>query len=125
MVIEKSKELLEKLYRTNYRQVPDFGMDTMSEMLIQIITNECKSTILTSDEEGNIQPRRYESDIIKENLHQIVRQLILNGGTIPKEVMNICISECYECIANRVETSYINYIFFKIYFSFFFGINIV
>lgn len=88
MVIEKSKELLEKLYRTNYRQVPDFGMDTMSEMLIQIITNECKSTILTSDEEGNIQPRRYESDIIKENLHQIVRQLILNGGTIPKEVMN-------------------------------------
>lgn len=88
MILEKSKELLEKLQRTNYRQVPDFGMDTESEMLIRIITNECKSTILTSDQEGNIQSRRYESDIIKENLHQIVRQLILNGGTIPKEVMN-------------------------------------
>ncbi|MGN1297471.1 MAG: Fic family protein [Clostridia bacterium] len=88
MIIEKSKELLEKLRRNNYRQVPDFGMDTESEMLIRIITNECKSTILASDKQGNIQPRRYESDVIKENLHQIVRQLILNGGTIPKEVMN-------------------------------------
>lgn len=88
MIIEKSKELLEKLRRNNYRQVPDFGMDTESEMLICIITNECKSTILASDKQGNIQPRRYESDVIKENLHQIVRQLILNGGTIPKEVMN-------------------------------------
>lgn len=88
MVIEKSKELLEKLHRTNYRQVPDFGMDTVSEEIIRIITNECKSTILTSDQQGNIQSKRYESDIIKENLHQIVRQLILNCGTIPKEVMN-------------------------------------
>lgn len=88
MILEKSKELLEKLRRTNYRQVRDFGMDTESEMLIRIITNECKSTILASDKQGNIQPRRYESDIIKENVHQIVRQLILNGGTIPKEVMN-------------------------------------
>lgn len=88
MIIEKSKELLEKLRRNNYRQVPDFGMDTESEMLIRIITNECKSTILASDKQGNIQPRRYGSDVIKENLHQIVRQLILNGGTIPKEVMN-------------------------------------
>lgn len=88
MIIEKSKELLEKLRRNNYRQVPDFGMDTESEMLIRIITNECKSTILASDKQGNIQPKRYGSDVIKENLHQIVRQLILNGGTIPKEVMN-------------------------------------
>lgn len=35
-----------------------------------------------------MQPVRYESDIIKENLHQIIRQLILNAGNIPKEVMN-------------------------------------
>ena len=76
MIIQKSKELLEKLRRTNYKQIPDF------------ISNECKSTILASDKQGNIQPRRYESDVIKENVHQIVRQLILNGGTIPKEVMN-------------------------------------
>ena len=88
MVIEKSKELLEKLHRTNYKQVPDFGMDTMSETLIRIITNECKSTVVTSDEEGNIQSKKYESDIIKENLHQVIRQLILNGRTIPKKVMN-------------------------------------
>ena len=57
-------------------------------MIIDIITNECKSTILDSNKQGNIQAKRYESDIIKENLHQVVRQLILNGGTIPKEVMN-------------------------------------
>ena len=88
MIIEKSKELLEKLRRTNYRQVPDFGMDEESEMIIKIIVNECKSTILFSDQTGNIQWKRYESDIIKDNLHQIVRQLILNGGTIPKEAMN-------------------------------------
>ena len=27
MIIEKSKELLEKLRRTNYKRIPDFGMD--------------------------------------------------------------------------------------------------
>lgn len=88
MIVQKSKELLEKLRKSNYRQIPDFGMDQESEMIIDIITNECKSTILDSNKQGNIQAKRYESDIIKENLHQVVRQLILNGGTIPKEVMN-------------------------------------
>lgn len=88
MIIEKSKELLEKLRKMNYRQKPDFGMDTESEMIIRNIINECKSTILNYDAEGNIESQRYESNIIKENLHQIVRILILNGGIIPKEVMS-------------------------------------
>ncbi len=87
IIQEKSKELLKKLRKTNYRQLPDIGMDTVSEKIIEIISNECKSTLLTTDDTGNLQSRRYESDIIKENLHQIIRQLILNGGTIPKEVM--------------------------------------
>ena len=88
MILKKSKQLLEKLRRLNYRQIPDFGMDEISEMIISVIANECKSTVLTADEHGNLQSTRYESDIIKENLHQIVRQLIMNSGTIPKEVMN-------------------------------------
>lgn len=88
IIIEKSKELLDKLRMTNYRRLPDIGMDTVSEKLIEIITNECKSTMITTDEMGNMQSRRYESDIIRDNLHQIIRQLILNGGTIPKEIMN-------------------------------------
>ena len=31
MIIEKSKELLEKLRRTNYKRIPDFGMDEESD----------------------------------------------------------------------------------------------
>lgn len=88
MIVEKSKDLLRKLRTTNYRQLPDIGMDTISERIIEIIANECKSTVIAYDNNGSLRPRRYESDIIKENLHQIIRQLILNGGTIPKEVMN-------------------------------------
>ena len=37
MIIEKSKELLEKLRRTNYKRIPDFGMDEESEMIIKVI----------------------------------------------------------------------------------------
>ncbi len=88
MILEKANELLGKLRTTNYRRSPDFGMDSMSETLIRIVSNECKSTILQTDDLGNVQSRRYESDIVKENLDQIIRQLILNGGTIPKEVMS-------------------------------------
>lgn len=88
MIAEKSKELLDKLRTPNFRQMPDIGMDTLSEKIIESITNECKSTIISVDDSGNMQSRRYESDIILQNLHQIIRQLILNGGTIPKEVMN-------------------------------------
>lgn len=88
IINKKAKELLEKLRRTNYKQLPDFGLDATSEMLIQIISNECKSTLLETDYEGNLQSRRYGSDIIKENMFPIIRQLIINGGTIPKEVMN-------------------------------------
>lgn len=88
MILEKSKELLRKLRRANCTQLPDFGMDTESEMIIRVISNECKATILDTDQEGDLRAIRCGSDIVKENVHQIVRQLILNGGTIPKEVMN-------------------------------------
>ena len=89
IIRKKSKELLDKLRTPNYRQIPDVGMDRVSEKIIKFIINECKSTVLTSDDMRNLYSKRYESDIIKENLHQIVRQLILNGGTIPKEIQKI------------------------------------
>ena len=87
MIIEKSKELLEKLRRTNYKRIPDFGMDEESEMIIKVIINECKSTLAFQDQDGEVTFERYGSDIIKENIEQIVRQLILNGGNIPRETM--------------------------------------
>ena len=87
MIIEKSKELLEKLRRTNYKRITDFGMDEESEMIIKVIINECKSTLAFQDQDGEVTFERYGSDIIKENIEQIVRQLILNGGNIPRETM--------------------------------------
>lgn len=87
MIIEKSKELLEKLRRTNYKRIPDFGMDEESEMIIKVIINECKSTLAFQDQDGEVTFERYGSDIIKENIEQIVRQLILNGVNIPRETM--------------------------------------
>lgn len=83
MIVEKARIALEKLQRTNYKQMPDFGLDDTTEQLISIIANECKSTII---EENKI--RRYESDIIRENIDAIIRQLVLNGSYIPKETMN-------------------------------------
>ena len=83
MILEKARIALEKLRRTNYKQTPDFGMDDITAQLISIISNECKST--TIGEEGI---RRYESNIIRDNIDVIIRQLILNGGYIPKETMN-------------------------------------
>lgn len=87
MIIEKSKELLEKLRRTNYKRIPDFRMDEESEMIIKVIINECKSTLAFQDQDGEVTFERYGSDIIKENIEQIVKQLILNGGNIPRETM--------------------------------------
>ena len=75
MIIEKSKELLEKLRRTNYKRIPDFGMDEESEMIIKVIINECKSTLAFQDQDGEVTFERYGSDIIKENIEQIVRQI--------------------------------------------------
>ncbi len=85
MIVEKAQDLLKKLERINDRQVLDVGLDSVSEMIIRVITNECKSTNL--DIYGHTKIRRYGSDIIKENLYTIVRILILNGENIPKEVM--------------------------------------
>lgn len=83
MIVEKARIALEKLQRTNYKQVPDFGMDDATEQIIKIIANECKSTVV---EEKRI--KKYESDIVRNNIDVIVRQLILNGSYIPKETMN-------------------------------------
>ncbi len=83
MIVEKARIALEKLRRTNYKQSPDFGLDDITEELIAIISNECKSTVIT--ENGN---RRYESDIVRDNIDSIVRQLITNGSYIPKDVMS-------------------------------------
>lgn len=83
MIVEKARIALEKLQRTNYKQTPDFGMDSITEQILSIIANECKST--TMGEDGI---RRYESDIVRENIDAIIRQLVLNGSYIPKETMN-------------------------------------
>lgn len=83
MIVEKARIALEKLQRSNYKQIPDFGMDETTEQIINIIANECKSTVV---EEKGI--RKYESDIVRNNIDVIVRQLILNGSYIPKETMN-------------------------------------
>ena len=83
MILEKARVALEKLRRTNYKQTPDFGMDETTEQLISIIANECKSTVI-----GEKQTRRHESDIIRNNIDAIIRQLVLNGSHIPKETMN-------------------------------------
>ncbi len=83
MIIEKARLALEKLRRTNYKQNPDFGLDEITEELISIIANECKSTVI--DENCTI---RYGSDIVRENIDAIIRQLIINGAYIPKDVMN-------------------------------------
>ena len=83
MIVEKARIALEKLQRTNYKQMPDFGLDDTTEQLIRIIANECKSTVI-----GEKQTRRHESDIIRNNIDAIIRQLVLNGSYIPKETMD-------------------------------------
>lgn len=83
MIVEKARITLEKLQRTNYKQMPDFGMDEITEQLISIIANECKSTVV-----GEKQTRRHESDIVRDNIDAIIRQLVLNGSYISKEEMN-------------------------------------
>ncbi len=83
MIIEKARIALEKLRRTNYKQLPDFGVDEITEQIISIIANECKSTTI-----GENSIKRYESDIVRENIDAIIRQLILNGSYIPKDTMN-------------------------------------
>lgn len=83
MIIEKAKIALEKLRRTNYRQSPDFGLDDTTEQIISIIANECKSTVVDEN-----QTKRYGSDIVRDNIDAIIRQLIINGSYIPKDAMN-------------------------------------
>lgn len=86
MIIQKAREALEKLRRMNYdKQTPDFGMDATTETLISVIANECKSTVIFKNGK---KIERYESNIVRDKIDEIVRQLILNGPTIPKETMN-------------------------------------
>lgn len=48
MIIEKSKELLEKLRRTNYKRIPDFRMDEESDFC-EFKWKNIKSTIKYDD----------------------------------------------------------------------------
>lgn len=88
MIIQKAKETLEKLRRTTNNTVPDFGMDSETELIIRVISNECKSTALQYDVTGKMSYQKYGSEIIRDNIDTIIRQLILNGNIIPKEVMS-------------------------------------
>ncbi len=87
MIIGKAKKLLEDLHRTNYRLTPDFGWDKESELLVSIIANECKSTVLQNDYNG-VSAKKYGSEVLRNNIDIIIRQLIKNGGAIPKTVMS-------------------------------------
>ena len=43
VIIQKSKDLLRRLRRTNDRESLDVGLDIVSERIIQSIANQCKA----------------------------------------------------------------------------------
>ena len=92
MYREIAKRALKKLQRLNYKTRPDFGLDTQTEELIDVITNECKSTVM---QENNNQyyMKKYESSLTKDAVRAIVRELIRNGNYISREVMNKSVFE--------------------------------
>lgn len=83
MIVENASMLLDRLKTANYKQTPNFGLDNISEMLINNISNECKSTLFDESE-----ITKFGSNILRENIDEIIRILIANGTYIPKETMN-------------------------------------
>lgn len=86
MYREVAKEALEKLQRLNYRAKPDFGCQKEIEDLIDMVVHECKSTYLRY-EEGKNKIAVHESQLTINAVRGIIRTLMINGGYIPKEVM--------------------------------------
>lgn len=76
-------KLLNMLRQTNY--VPNNVVSPFTqadEDIIDAIVSECKSTVISP------QVHRYESDITKSAVKEIVKELIKNGDHISKDVMN-------------------------------------
>src|SRR5574344_253408 len=88
MYRDVSRKALEKFEELNYKPSPDFGADIETEELIEAITQQCKSTVVKMDDNNEYNMKKYESNINKDVVGEIVRQLILNGNHISKEVMN-------------------------------------
>ena len=76
-------KLLNMLRQTNY--VPNSVASPFTQVdedIIDAIVSECKSTVISPP------VHRYESDITKSAVKEIVKELIKNGDHISKDVMN-------------------------------------
>ena len=85
MIREKAKDLLIKL-KQGKGSATIFGSsyyDDEIQQIIEIITNECKSTIMKRD--GTT--KRYESDIYIESVKEIVQQLLTDKNTIKNSIV--------------------------------------
>ncbi len=80
-----ARKLLDRLNNTNYIASPYFQFNTLEEDIIESIVNECKCTITYPF------IKKYESEISKYAVDGIVRELLRNGASIPKEIMNFFI----------------------------------
>ena len=87
MYREKALKLLDKLNSFNYRQKPQYFIDSESKQIIKSIVNECKSTIII-EEENNIKAKRYESSLPIKSVEDIVNELLGNGKQISRHTMN-------------------------------------
>src|SRR5574344_3124307 len=105
MYRDVSRKALEKFEELNYKPSPDFGADIETEELIEAITQQCKSTVVKMDDNNEYNMKKYESNINKDVVGEIVRQLILNGNHISKEVMNkfLCKDNDFHGINSDVE----------------------
>lgn len=87
MIREKAKDLLTKL-KQGTGSATLFGSSYYDEetlKIIEIITNQCKAKLI--EEDGTI--KKYESNILIENVKEIVMQLLTDNNTVKNSL--ICI----------------------------------
>ena len=86
MIREKAKDLLTKLKRGS-GSATIFGSSYYDDeilKIIDIVTNECKSTVISSD---GIK-RRYESDIKIHDIKDLIKQLLTDKNTIKNSLVS-------------------------------------
>ena len=87
MIREKAKELLNLLKQGN-GSATMFGSsyyDEETRKIIQIISNECKATIIKKD--GTI--KRHESDILLGDIEELVQHLLSDKNTIKNSLVQV------------------------------------
>lgn len=80
MIKEKAKELLNKL-KGGTGSTTIFGSsyyDEETRKIIEVATNECKSTVITEDGKQ----KRYESDLSINNVREVIEQLLSDKNSI-------------------------------------------